>query len=417
MSTFLLLSLLCTIRINRVRSFQKLNVLSNTEVATKSGRFTQIKIGNDGLPFMVYNNENYGCVGISHCNDIYCKNITTSCIDPSSNRNNAWCIFMKMHPLTQLPVFTYSIQGSTNSTLKYVACLNTYCSKYNLTNVYTIPNTTIISYSSLDFNALNHNYTFIVFTAENVGLYIIECLNSECTEYKGPVLISNGLDHQAGWYPSVSIYYYYNYQNYNSFDAFNTFWDQNGYLGFAIYNAEYEVVEFGTIDDERKITGDNLGRYQFMIGTPADNQTYAYGVMWNMMYTDQTNGDLKYANCSINAHTNNIGCDYTILDSIGIAAYGVFPEMDYYSTFGNGNGPILSYIDQSDNTTSKLKVLQCNSMLCNQTAIQVLASGLPGYGRDSSIAWSEKNNLLYVSFLDYNGGDNKIARLLVVQVS
>ena len=369
---------------------------------------------------MVYNDEQYGCAKTAHCEDIYCKNITSLCIDPTSNDNNARFIFMKMHPFTKLPILTYTEQTNNNSTLKYVSCLTPICDKYNLTQLYS-PNNTLsddikISESSFDFNKLNNNYSFISFGVENQGLFVIECLNDDCSSNKGPLKITE--DATAGSTPSVAIYYYYNYVNFNSFDAFNTFYDKSGYLGFSIYNAEYGLFEFGPIDDEKANgNGDDVGSYNFMIQTPANNNTYSYGVMWNIMYVDNTNGTLKYANCSIDAKTNNMKCNFNILDVIGVNAYGVFPEMNYYQTF-NQNGPMMSYIDQSNNITSKLKILQCNSMLCDDGNIQELVRGQSGYGRDSSIAWSNENQLLYVSFLDYNGGGHdKIARMLVVNAS
>eukprot|EP01084_Bolivina_argentea_P068566 124806_1 len=353
-------------------AFKTLKVLSNIQVGTDGGRYTQIKIGKDGLPLMVYNDEKYGCARAAHCEDIYCKNITSLCIDSTSNANNARFIFLKMHCSTGLPILTYTDQTSTNSTLKYVSCLTPTCNKYNLTELYS-PNNTFsnniqISQSAFDFNKLNNNYTFISFTVENIGLHVIECLNNDCSKNKGPLKITEGVT--GGYFVSVSIYYYYNYVNYNSFDAFNTFWDKTGYLGFSIFNAEYELFEFGAIDDEQiHGNGDNVGQYNFMIQTPANNNTFAYSVMWNMIYVDSTNGTLKYANCSINARKNNFQCNYNILDNIGINAYGVFPEMDYYETF-NKDGPIMSYIDQTNNVTSKLKILQCNNMQCDEPNIQ-----------------------------------------------
>mmetsp|Transcript_83174 Transcript_83174/g.101925 ORF Transcript_83174/g.101925 Transcript_83174/m.101925 type:complete len:154 (-) Transcript_83174:613-1074(-) len=143
-----------------------------------------------------------------------------------------------------------------------------------------------------------------------------------------------------------------------------------------------------------------------------DDNIYSYGIMWTIMYVDATNGDLKYANCSINKATNGFKCDKNVIDSIGVNAYGVFPEMDYYPTLNEY--PVLVYIDQSNNITSALKVTQCNSLLCDNPSITSLGSGESGYGRDSSLAWNNDDNILYVSFLDYNGGKDKIARLLVV---
>ena len=47
-----------------------------------------------------------------------------------------------------------------------------------------------IGYSSLDFNKLNNYYSFISFTIESEGLFVIECLNNECSTFKGPLKIT-----------------------------------------------------------------------------------------------------------------------------------------------------------------------------------------------------------------------------------
>ncbi len=66
---------LSVITIAVVEASIPVSVESNIQIETHSGRYTQIKVGNDHLPLMVYNNEDCGCVGVAHCEDALCQDI------------------------------------------------------------------------------------------------------------------------------------------------------------------------------------------------------------------------------------------------------------------------------------------------------------------------------------------------------
>ena len=115
------------------------NVISNSKIESKSGRYTQIKLGLDNLALMVYNNEDCGCVGVAHCEDPFCQNITINHIDLTNDANNARFIYMKMSPINGLPQLSYAEQQSSSdipSSLKFVSCKTINCSEYVIHIVY-----------------------------------------------------------------------------------------------------------------------------------------------------------------------------------------------------------------------------------------------------------------------------------------
>ena len=79
------------------------------------------------------------------------------------------------------------------------------------------------------------------------------------------------------------------------------------------------------------------------------------------MYIDETNGDLKYANCNISYAHLTLSCHDTVIDNIGIGAYGVFPEINIYSDFQTE--PILSYFNTTNDTSGSMKFLECETKL------------------------------------------------------
>lgn len=140
----------------------------------------------------------------------------------------------------------------------------------------------------------------------------------------------------------------------------------------------------------------DVGRYNFIrIGSDGNPI---------IMYVDETNGWMKIVHC------NTIDCKFesltiTVLDEIGIGAYGEFPEMQINPYNGL---PVLSYFNQTNSTSSSLKVTQCANVQCTGALVQVVAVGKCGYGRDSSLAFSNVSPYyLYVSFMNYS----PIARL------
>lgn len=433
-----------------------LSVKSNILIDTFGGRYTNVKIGQDGLPLMIYNSEKHGCPRAVHCNDRMCNqdNLTYVNIDPSTNGNNGRFIFMKMSNIDtkQYPMLSYSTQDSssyTKSSFSFVACNTIDCSKYTLTRLAygNDDSQSQPSYSSFTFyqtqsdDKLGSNgyFPLIAFTMDNIGLYYIVCSQTDCSQQYTPKqyeMLGDKQQHQYtdkyqaklivkgssnGKYPSIMVHN-------NSIPIFVYYNGNNQTIDYAVCNNVFcnESINVGVINGEMNA---NIGQYSFAVlynptNDESDDRENGIGII-SIMYVDETTGGLYYANCSLQLESMfGLKCDNNVIDMIGINAYGVFPEMDFYSGLSHYgiNGPILSYFNSSSETTGALKVAQCGDVRCTNPDISVLVNGTAGFGRDSSIGYvndhsSESANLLYISFLDYNGGDDKHARLLVVEMS
>ena len=242
------------------------------------------------------------------------------------------------------------------------------------------------------------------------GLALIKCEDTECSKYSEPTLVAKGSEN--GKYPSIITIYPSNTNDYYSIYVYYNEGSKD--LEYTIMNMNKNTMSSGSID--KATNGNDIGKYSFAILSVNDTTNNEFVV--SVMYTDQTNGDLKYANCNISYIEMELSCAKTVVDNIGIDAYGVFPEMDIYSDFQSW--PILSYFNSTSDELGAIKFMECNDILCSKPYIKVLASGKAGYGRDSSMAYYKGDNrnkeMLWLSFLDYNqNGDDKIARLLVIE--
>src|SRR3990167_3164958 len=81
-----------------------------------------------------------------------------------------------------------------------------------------------------------------------------------------------------------------------------------------------------------------------------------------MMYVDETNGWMKVAHCSSKDCSGAV--TKTIVDEIGISAYGEFPELQINPLTGLA---VLSYFNQTNHTSGIKQSLFCISLLANVT--------------------------------------------------
>ena len=159
------------------------NVVSNVQLESHSGRYTQVKLGIDNLPLMVYNNEDCGCVGVAHCQNVLCTNVTINHMDKTNNGNNARFIYMRMSPITGLPQLSYAEQASSSkepSILKFVSCQTVNCSLYKVSQIYD-SSSTPPAYSMFSYD-INNN-PLVTVTLDNNGIIIFFCISylSLCT--------------------------------------------------------------------------------------------------------------------------------------------------------------------------------------------------------------------------------------------
>jgi len=117
-----------------------------------------------------------------------------------------------------------------------------------------------------------------------------------------------------------------------------------------------------------------------------------------IMYVDEANGWMKVAHCSTSNCAGSV--QKTVIDEIGISAYGEFPEMQINPLNGLA---VLSYFNQTNSSSSAMKVAQCMDISCSEALVQILGIGNCGYGRDSSLAFSTISPYyVYVSFMNYS---------------
>ena len=379
---------------------ETLRVVSNIELASYSGRYTNVKIGQDGLPFVAFNDEKTGGVLGVHCSDVLCTNSTKVAIDSSGNADNARFIFMRMSPSTGFPLLSYSEQTKDPllSSLKFVACNDVACSNYTVTKIAKGGLLSQPAYSFFTF--ADNDIPLITFFDENVGLKYIQCKNSHCSTFHESLTIASGIS--TGKYPSVQ---------YVGTGLFFSYYEAESkryaYSSCKTIACERGDITHGNIASD---SGKDLGKYSYTIQNRVGIST---------MFLENKSGDLYYANCSVPGVGGDLPCSSVVVDNIGADAYGVFPEMDLY--YGFSEFPMFSYFNSTSDSEGALKIALCTSLDCTQPSIQTLASGTAGYGRDSSIAYLKQSSqtdagpLLYVSYLFYNGGDDKKAMLMILQ--
>ena len=222
---------------------------------------------------------------------------------------------------------------------------------------------------------------------------MIQCVDIQCINNtdQGPYIIDNRYN-STGWYNSM--YYVGNnkllFMYYNN----NTFT-----LDYTYYHIYGQTIKHGTFISN--VHGGWLSNTLTNINQIAS------------VYVDILSGDYKYALCNISENNLHLQCidniiiDKNISDNINDYDLWVYPHIIFEPTF-NPN-PITTYFD-----INKLMMAQCNNILCNNTYLQQIANGSYGFGRDSSIEWYNKYNILYISFLDYNqNGTDKKLRLII----
>eukprot|EP00754_Rhynchopus_humris_P048655 Rhum_TRINITY_DN7927_c0_g2::Rhum_TRINITY_DN7927_c0_g2_i1::g.25231::m.25231 len=382
-----------------------LELLANVAVNIPCmGRYTNVKLGTDGLPLMVYNNENNGCVEATHCHDLMCTAHSSVHVDPTADANNARFIFMRQSPHTQHPVMSYSSADAKE--LRFVACKDAACAEYGQPSVLH-NNGNLTSYSAFTFAP--GGLPLVAYTVVSEGLYYQRCADAACSSFGVPVAIDVapaehgvGTPPSTGKYPSVALW--------NATLPMFVYYDQlSTCLSFALCTdgLDCRVVRKAVLDQE---AGHDVGRYSYMVARP-DMAGRAFAAM----YVDETDGRLLYAYCEVDAAAAAPRCKKRVLDNVGSGAYGVFPEMDFHPSLSGG--PVLTYYHsvQNDTGPGQLRICLCDTWTCEDPSVDVVASGTNGYGRDSSLAYNPATSLVYVSYLDYNGGSAKIPMIAVLQ--
>lgn len=351
------------------------------------GRYTNVRISSDGFPIISFNDEiNGGIRVVKQRGGKDFNNNSNVVIDAHpGHANNGRFLRMEINPKNQRPYFAYIGNGKKATML--ALCQDQACLKPKIKELFAGPAT----HPSLAFRPLS-GLPIVAYTRQtDKKLLVTMCENLSCSGFK-TIPLTRAQKPIIGDYVHVEV-------SPDNIPVFSWMSADSEQLKYA------RCVDSICSDFNHQIIDSSkyVGRYNFM---RLDSQGHAI-----IMYTDVHNGYLKTAYCGDALCSKPV---ITIIDdNIGAKELvrGVFPEV----AINPKNGlPILSYVaqpnDNNKNPQGILKIAQCKKPDCSQVLVQEIAHGGFGYGRDSSIAF--KDNVVYLSFLDYNG--NKKRAYIVV---
>ena len=390
-------------------SSESLHILSNILLDEYGGKHPTAMLGYDNKLFISYISDTMDTgngIGIIHCNDMYCDNRTQHYIDTDeSNTTRSSQLFMRISSYTKCPQILYSFWTDISKgqfDLRLITCYNYNCTNNTLKIVYFSTNThdNVYVYFIYDYVTVQIGYPIIVYNADPSGLYLIQCQSIECSsnQINGPYVIDNTSSNL--WYVSMTRWqdfmyfiYYDNYHHSLKYSWFNySNWNHtvHGILMYNVYGA-WNVVTYANME--------SLNQF-------------------SLFYVDTVSAEYIYVNCQLTYYFDPdfILCEQSIIDSDTNITNNVelydYPDITVDSGF-NDRYPLISYFYG----TNMLKFAQCNNFTCKEPYIQELSSGNYGNGRESSIQWDTKNEVMYIAYLDYDGinGTNNKPKLLVAK--
>lgn len=353
------------------------------------GRYTNVRISSDGFAIISFNDEiNGGIRVVKRSGGEAGKIISSVVVDAHPGQaNNGRFIRMEINPKNQRPYFAYISSGKKATMLAF--CQDKACQKTQIKELCAGPAT----HPSLAFRPVS-GFPIVAYARQtDKKMFLTMCNDLSCSSFK-TIPITRAQKPIVGDYIHAEV-------SPDNIPVFSWMSAGSQQLKYA------RCVDEACSDFKHRIldSSKNVGRYNFM---RLDRHGNAI-----IMYTDVHNGYLKTAYCG------DALCSRPVIsiidDSIGAKELvrGVFPEV----AINPYNGlPVLSYVAQPNdiykNPQGTLKIAQCQKSDCSKVLIQEIARGGFAYGRDSSIAF--KDNLVYLSFLDYNG-NKKLAYLVVLK--
>jgi hypothetical protein len=346
------------------------NLTTTVDSTGDVGQYTSTAIGSDGFARISYADTTNNDLKFVQCTNAACSTKNTTTVDSTGNVGLHSSITIGSDGFARI-----SYYDTTNGTLKFVQCTNAACSTKNTTTVDstgTVGTYTSIAIGSDGFARISYNdYIF-------GDLKFVQCTNADCSTKNTTTVDSTGT---VGDYTSIAI---------NSTDGFAriSYHDTtNAHLKFVqCTNADCSTKNTTTVDSTS-----GVGSYTSI----AINSTDGFA---RISYSDTTNGDLKFVQCTNAAcSTNNI----TTVDSAGTV--GPFTSIAINSTDG------FARISYSDATNGDLKFVQCTNAACSTNNITTVDSagtvgqytslklGLDGFAR--------------ISYYDATNGDLKFVRL------
>jgi hypothetical protein len=370
--------------------------------ATSAGRYTNVKLGADKLPLVLYNRDGGGIVRARHCGDAACSSLTAANIsdqslispyqgDESSTGGNKGRFIDLVMAKDGSPLAVWA-----GPYIHLSWCRTPSCSKRMTTTLHHGQG----AYPSIAIG--EDGMPRVVYYLEAGLLQLITCTDIHCINggYTNslPTVLASGAG--VGKYPSLGICH-------GGLPCVAFQDSAAGHLLFVVCidtactRANAPVI----IDASSNELGTYISMKVGVDGRPV------------MMYADERTGAIKVAHCGEPDCVGGV-VTLTAIDHVGVGCYGEFPELDISPLNGF---PILSYFNQTNKTSGGLRITQCGDAACSDRTLrtsQTVLTGKCGFGRDTSIAiaGTRQAPTVYVSFLDYNGdGRAKRAGLAVLK--
>ena len=357
-----------------------------------AGRYTQTRIGSDGLATIVWNGEKG--LRISRCVDAACVSQTPPTTVPGTD-NNPRFIRMEIAP-GNLPVIAYAAANDTEARVTW--CNDPACTMAVATTKVASAKKVRHCNLVLAGGVTDDVFVTVGLSDPSSGSFLVAGRASRGTEWVGRVIASSpvafGLNETTGLLtgglemPSIVL---------TKGDAHG-----HGARGEGARAGKVHVAYYDVVGRSLKIVMDALATVAGSVVTVASSTSPASTPgYWPRMVQAGTTEDLVVAFDDLAAGTLSVAqCSQASnsctaprrVDTVGqrdVSDYGggAFPDFRNVAA-ALGAGPKLVYFNelQSQGGTGQLKMLECSDAHCRTSTVSVLATGKGGFGRDCSFA-------------------------------
>ena len=325
---------------------------TDVDTAGDVGKFSSIKIGQDGLPLISYvalrnaSNAVIEDLKVAHCSDVACTAATVTTLDAAARVSDVTSLTIGGDGLGLIS-YQDAPTFSSDTRMKVAHCRNTACTSRTLSTIDTVKpdNGESGGYSQTGIATGNHGLGLVTYYdgGPHQMLKVAACTNADCS-----TTVRSVVDRAAD--PANQLH---------GGDASVTF----GHDGLALiaYNGNYKGASGSDLKvahcrnvyctEATKITADTGGHvgWHTSIAVGGDG----LGVV---SYYDATNDDLKVAHCA------DLACSSaktTTVDS--------FDDVGYRSsiTMGTDGLPLISYVGPGVGVAGlALRVVRCGNSDC-----------------------------------------------------
>ena len=356
--------------------------ITRVDTTGNVGQYTSTTIGTDGFPVIAYYDVTNTDLKVIKCGNAACSSNTVTTADTDGGDHVSMAI-----GTDGLPVVSFvSVAGK----LRIVHCGNAACSSGNTA---ITPTGTAASSGMSSSIVIGKDGLPVISYRDNTNgdLAVYHCANISCTS-GSTVTVDNAAGEQ-GYYASLKI-------GVDGLPIISYYTPMN--------NGDLKVVHCGNVDcssgntiTSLETTGD-VGQYTSMVirqdGTPL------------IFYYDNTNGDLKSADCG------NIACT-----SVDVASAVTTNDVGQYAsaTIGPNGTPIVSFYDV---TNGNLMMTECASELngairrCDTVQKTTTLDSTNDVGKYTSI-FVAPDGLPFIAYYDNTNGDLKTLKCATADCS